>query len=197
MPKPLSLCLDFFGTRGSKFMCCVALPGGQPGLGLDSTGSLLWQDRGNTACQLWVSSDKCLIAYRPEGATGFTLHRAGRVLEVPSGKPLVVLDKDELEIGTQRLRIHVHGTASEITGPSEYIPGSGVLGGIVSATAAAALALTGGVGLPGCGPGGQQGPTKPIEIRDKPPKPPDLYDPGEKRENLPPPVEIRDDPPKP
>jgi hypothetical protein len=152
-------------------MCCVALPGGQPGLGLDPTGSLLWQDWGNTACQLWVSSDECLIAYRPEGAPGFTLHRAGRFLEVPTGKPVVVLDKDELEIGAQRLRVHVHGPAGEIAGPSEYVPGSGVLSGIVSATAAAALALTAGVGLPGCGPGCNPGSTKPIEIRFQPPKP--------------------------
>jgi hypothetical protein len=74
------------------------------------------------------------------------VRREGRSVEVPAGKPVVLLDQDHIETAGRRLRVHVHGTAPAVVAPS-YLPvpeGRGV-----GRAAAAAVAL--GAALAGAG----------------------------------------------
>ncbi len=181
MPKPMALCIENLDPQSGapKYVRCVALPGRQPGLRLAFGGAVLWQSDDAIACELWVSGDDRLILYRPEGATAVVLRRAGRGLDVPYDKPVVVIDQDEIDVGTRRLRVHVHGDAPAVAAPSEYVPEQGALGRLVRA-AAAAVAIASAVATGGC-----------IEVRDKPPKPaPPPKPPHEKK------IDVRDESPK-
>lgn len=119
MPTPLAICLEHLDARSpaERYLRCVALGGRQPGLRVDRAGTVLWRSDEQVACELWVSLDEKLILYRPAGAAPVTMWRAGRALEVPEGKPVVMLDQDEFLAGERRLRIHVHGAA-----PGTYAP---------------------------------------------------------------------------
>jgi len=120
MSRPLAICIEDLDAQSgiAKYTRCVALPGRQPGLRLDETGRVLWQSDDRVSCELWVSADERLILYRLEGATHVTLHRAGRSLDVPFGKPVVVIDQDQIDVGPRRLRVHVHGEAPSVVAPS-------------------------------------------------------------------------------
>ncbi len=165
MPKPMSLCIENLEPHPGvpKYVRCVALPGGQPGLSLGLNGAVLWESDETIACELWASGDDRLILYRPEGAVPVALRRAGRSLDVPCSKPVVVIDQDEIDVGARRLRVHVHGVAPVIAAPSIVAPERGVLRRLVRA-AAAALAIVSAVPVGGC--------TAAIEVRDHPPKMP-------------------------
>ena len=123
MPKPLAICLENLNARSrtSRYMRCVALVGRQPGLRLDKKGKLKWQRDDLPACELWVSADDCLILYRQEGMVEVTLQRAGRSLQVPFSKPVVMIDQDQIVIGRKRLRLHVHGIAAAVSPPSPLL----------------------------------------------------------------------------
>ncbi len=189
MPKPMALCIENLGSQSGapKYVRCVALPGRQPGLRLDLSGAVLWQSDDAIACELWVSADDRLILYRPEGAAAVTLRRVGRSLDVPCGKPVVVIDQDAIDLGTQRLRVHVHGDAPAIAAPSVFVPGQGVLSRLARAAVAAATMLS-AMTVGGC-----------IEVRDKPPKvevrqkPPDVQLPQPPQESK---VDVPDRSPK-
>jgi predicted component of type VI protein secretion system len=71
-------------------------------------------------------------------------------LDVPTDKPVVVLDQDEIEIGGVMLRLHVHGFTNEIHPPTPFIPPK------ASAAALAAAMLIGATA--GCDPPGAKGP---------------------------------------
>jgi len=120
MSKPFAICIENLNAppKASRYLRCVALPGRQPGLRLDKTGQVHWQREDVMACELWVSTDQRLILYRQEGMAPVTLHRAGRSLDVPCSKPVVLVDQDQIEIGLQRLRIHIHGEAAVVAAPS-------------------------------------------------------------------------------
>jgi hypothetical protein len=181
MPKPLAICIEDVGSQSkTRYMRCVALPGRQPGLCLDDAGKVLWRSDAGVSCELWVSADERLVLYRPEGVVPVTLHRAGRSLDVPCGKPVFVIDKDEIDVSSHRLRIHVHGQAPTVAAPSPLPSRPRSLGRLARAATAAAIAGT--VVASGCCPE--------IEIRDDPPKPPAPTAP-------PPTIEIRDSPPEP
>ena len=45
------------------------------------------------------------------------MQRAGRRLQVPFGKPVVLLDQDQVEAAGRSLRVHVHGAARAIHSP--------------------------------------------------------------------------------
>jgi hypothetical protein len=160
MPKPMAVCVEDLsgGADKPKFMQCVALGGRQPGLTLDETGKVAWQASSGVSCELWVSADNKLILYRPGGARAVVLHRAGRSLDVPCDKPVVVVDRDEVEVGPQRLRIHVHGAARVVAAPSAYDPDVRSRGAIGKAAAAALLG--GALVASGC---------QDVEVRDTPP----------------------------
>jgi hypothetical protein len=207
MPAPLAICIENMREETTpRFMRCVALPGRKPGLRMNNSGRILWQTDEAVACELWVSGDDKLILYRPEGAMPLALHRAGRSLDVPFEKPVVIIDKDEIDIGKERFRIHVHGNAPSVVAPSPYVPtrapsSSGL-------AKAAAAAIIGGLAATSCSD---------IEIREAPPvvmpevfEPPEETPPTEAPEETPateptgetpaapapePPIEVREDPP--
>jgi len=112
-------------------------------------------------CELWVSADDRLILYRPEGADAVAVSRAGRSLDVPYEKPVVLIDQDQIAVGGRQLRVHVHGEAPAVSAPSALAPQQGALSGLARAAAVAATIGVAAV-AGGCG--------KKIEVRDEPPK---------------------------
>jgi lactose/L-arabinose transport system substrate-binding protein len=175
MPKPLAICIEDLDaqSQSSRYLRCVALPGRQPGLRLDEAGKVVWQSDDGISCELWVSADERLILYRSQAGIPVTLHRAGRSLDVPCSKPVVVIDQDQIDVGARHLRVHVHGAAPAVTAPSFLAPtytrrtalamGAGVTVAAVVGAATAGCACT------------------PIEVRDNPPEPT---------------IEIRENPPE-
>ena len=139
MPKPLSICIEDLRASDpdDRYTRCVALPGGQPGLGLDPQGRILWQTGDPVACELWISGDDKLILRRREGAPPTEVRRAGRATSVPAGKPVVLLDQDEVHVGDHGFRIHVHGAAPDVHAPTPLKARIAAAAGI-----AAAVALT-------------------------------------------------------
>jgi len=132
-------------------------------------GTVLWQTDDDVACEFWVSADDRLILYRPADAAPVTVHRAGRHLDVPAEKPVVLRDQDQVDVGGKRLRLHVHGQASAVTAPVPVEPRTRSLGRAVR-RAAAAVAIGSAVLAAGCGDkkdDAQDDP--PIDVRDQPP----------------------------
>jgi hypothetical protein len=189
MPIPIAVCIEDFSTDLEKpgFVSCVAVSGREPGLRLDSGGTVLWKSDEGVACELWVSADERLILFRPEGAPPVTVRRAGRSLDVPFGKPVVVIDQDEVDVGGRNLRLHVHGQTGSIHEPEEIVPRKSRLGGIGRVAAAVALgtALTTGAL---------------IEVRCSPPEIEEPEEEGKgggstQDEEAKPPIDVRDQPP--
>lgn len=175
MPRPIALCLENLAT--GEFVSCIAIRGNAPGLGLAADGAVGWQ-QATPACELFVSADEKLIALRRDGAPEVVIERAGRRLSAPVGKPVVLLDQDQLTVGSCALRLHVHGEAEAAVPPQS-------LGVIARAAAAAAVGavLVGGACLPpSCGADAD----KPIDVREQPPAP--MPTPPE-------PIEVRPHPP--
>jgi len=196
MPKPLAICLENLDapSPAERYLRCVAVVGRQLGLRVDPAGAVVWRGEGSAACELWVSQDDRLILLRPEGAPPVIVRRAGRTLEAPEGKPVVLLDQDEFDVGPRRLKVHVHGVAPAVAAPSFLQrTESAKRGGMRTAAAAVALgfALSGSAG---------------IEVRCSPPAPPEPPnpDPGREDAGAPPPedasatqdIEVRIQPPE-
>jgi hypothetical protein len=174
MPAPLAICLeDLDATPGApRYLRCCAVVGRQPGLRVDSAGAVLWQGDADVAAELWVSGDDQLILYRPEGAPASTVRRAGREVTAPVGKPVVLRDQDEIDVGGRHLRVHVHGPAPAVAEPTPLpeeaaaaplteptaADGAADAGPSAFARAAAALALGAALGAGGC-----------VEVRNNPP----------------------------
>ena len=120
MPKPLAICIEDLDAQSKtgKYVRCVALPGRQPGLRLDGAGRVVWRSDDGASCELWVSADGRLALYRQEGMGRVTLHRAGRCLDVPNAKPVIIIDQDRIDVGSRHLRVHVHGEAPSVAAPS-------------------------------------------------------------------------------
>lgn len=120
MPKPLAICIEDLDAKSGreKYVRCVALVGRRPGLRLDGAGQVVWRNDDGTFCELWVSADGRLALYRQEGMGRVTLHRAGRRLDVPDAKPVIVIDQDRIDVGSRRLRVHLHGEAPAVVAPS-------------------------------------------------------------------------------
>jgi hypothetical protein len=194
MPQPLAICLeDLDAAIDERFLRCVAVPGRRPGLRVDAAGAVLWRSDERVACELWVSADDKLILFRPAGAAAVRVTRAGRSLEAPEEKPVVLRAADEVAVGGRRLRVHVHGPSSSVVAPSPLPaaerPGSfRRAAAVVAVGAALGAAATLGAG---CG-GGSTGTQTPepessdasvvpepdaaqedIEIRYQPPAPPE------------------------
>jgi hypothetical protein len=161
MPKPIALCIEDMNPDPGqpRYVACVAVAGGLPGLGLDRQGGILWRSSAAPACELWVSGDERLILLRPAGAAAVRVHRGGRSLAAPFAKPVVLLDQDQLELAGRHFKLHVHGRAPAIASPTpiaESEPQEKPKHAL--RTAAAALAL-GSLLVGGC-----------IEVRASPPK---------------------------
>lgn len=183
MPTPKAICIEDLNARkgGPRYLRCVALPGRDQGLTLGTKGEVLWKSGTAAACELCVSLDECLILLRPEGAPPVTVTRAGRSIEAPCGKPVVLLGGDEIGVGRRRLRIHVHGPAAAEAAPAPFVPESEPAGAGRFARVAAAAAVLGSAAMAGA-----------VEVRSAPPK---IAAPAPPPE--PPPVEVRVAPPVP
>ncbi|MBW2529564.1 MAG: hypothetical protein JRI23_35630 [Deltaproteobacteria bacterium] len=135
MPDPISLCIENTENddEETRFIRCVALEGGRAGLAVDPRGRPMWIETDGCACELWVSSDEQLILLRPAGAPPSRVHRAGRSLDVPADKPVVMLDQDEIEVSGVMLRLHVHGFTTEIHAPEPFIPPRAAVAAVAAA----------------------------------------------------------------
>ena len=164
MPKPIAICIEDLApaTESARYLRCVALGGTELGLSVDGQGAVLWQHEAG-AFSLVVSLDERLVLLRPVGAAPSTVSRGGRSLEVPCGKPVVLIDQDRVDVGGRRLRIHLHGEAPQVHAPAplpaEDPESAGTLSNLARA-AATALALGAAVGAAGC---------KGLEVRERPP----------------------------
>jgi hypothetical protein len=194
MPQPLAICLeDPDAAVDRRFLRCVAVPGRRPGLRVDAAGAVLWRSDERAACELWVSADDKLILFRPAGASAVRVTRAGRSLDAPEEKPVVLRAGDEVAVGGRRLRLHVHGPSPSVVAPSP-LPAAERPGSLRRAAAVVAVGAALGAAATlgaGCGGGttGTQNPepdpgdasvapepdaaTEDIEIRYTPPAPPD------------------------
>ncbi|MBW2458530.1 MAG: hypothetical protein JRI68_28790 [Deltaproteobacteria bacterium] len=150
LPAPIALCLEDLDatTESRRYLQCVALAGGKPGLVLDDRGVAQWCPAIAGAVELWVSADDCLILFRAAGAIPVTVHRAGRSLDAPVERPVVLLDQDRIDLGGRRLRIHVHGVALAVAPPA-WLDVSEPSSPTVHRAAAAAVAV--GVAVAGAG----------------------------------------------
>jgi len=169
MSTPLEICLEETNPplADERYIRCVALPGGQPGLALDREGAVRWMPDRPADFGLWVSADDQLILLRAQSAGPITVSRAGRSLAAPAEMPVVLLDQDLLQIDGRQLRVHVHG-ATEDVHPPERI-GSSALARAARATAAA-LALSAAVGVAdGVAGSPASASPPPIEVRVRPP----------------------------
>jgi hypothetical protein len=165
MPEPIALCLEDLDNprHAGRYMTCVAVRGGEPGLGIDLDGKIAWRVRDAYACELWVSGDDQLILLRPAGAPVVHVSRAGRGLEAPFEKPVVLLDQDCVETAGRRFRVHVHGTTPDVVAPAPFTQSHTV--GKLAATIAM------GVAAISCHKGGENS-SKPVEVREQPPAAP-------------------------
>jgi hypothetical protein len=166
MIRPLAICIEDLDakTEAAKYLRCVALPGRQPGLRLDEAGRVLWQADDVLSCELWISADDRLILHRQEGMEPVILRRGARSLDVPFVKPVVVLDKDQIEVGSRHLRVHIHGEATSVAAPAPLPPRSRMDHRVAQTVAAAAL--LGAVATTGGCIGGDGAPTPTIEVRE-------------------------------
>jgi hypothetical protein len=169
MPNLLEICLEETNPplADERYIRCVALPGGEPGLALDREGTVRWMPDEPTDFGLWVSADDQLILLRAEGAGPITVSRAGRSLAAPVAMPVVLLDQDLLQIDGRQLRVHVHGATDEVRPPERL--SSSALARVARATATA-LALSAAVGVAD-GAAGRPALASPppIEVRVRPP----------------------------
>lgn len=168
MPTPLAICIEDLDAADDdgRFTSCTVLDGSQPGLTLGADGELRWQSGREPAVEFFVSLDERLILMRPHGAGPVSVHRGGRSLDVPEGKPVVLIHQDSFQLGARRFLIHVHGEAPAIVPPTPVVlePEEEEKGGSMGRAAKAAagiLALGAAVGISAC---------KTVEVREKPPK---------------------------
>jgi hypothetical protein len=152
MARILSLCLEDLGdgAAAARFVQCTALPHRGPGLSLDGEGKPGWQLAAGVAAQLCASGDGKLILLRCPEAPACVVQRAGRSLDAPAGKPVVLLDRDRVVVGGHPLRIHLHGPTDSACAPT---PVSARRPGKLLRAAAAAFAVGATVGGGSAGAG--------------------------------------------
>jgi hypothetical protein len=169
MPTPVEICLEELDLPDAeRFIRCVALPGGQPGLALDRAATVRWMPEAPAAYGLWVSADERLMLLRAADTAPISVSRGGRTREVPVAMPVVLLDQDLLAIAGRRLRVHLHGIAAEVH-PPERLRGNALARAARAAVTTLALGASLGAGSVEAA---AQGPTTPIEVRAQPPAPP-------------------------
>lgn len=168
MSEPLAIYLEDLDASDSndRFLRCVVVGQRGQGLGCDLQGTPVWQHDAALACELIVSTDVRLLLIRHAEQTEVVVRRAGRSIRAPVGKRVILVDQDQVEVGTKRMRIHVHGEATQVHRPTPFRPRH--LGAV--ATVAAALALS--AGAAGCKKvAGWTDDGRPIDVRETPPEP--------------------------
>jgi len=121
--EPIELCLESLDPAADEqpYVRCVALAGGDPGLGVDADGKIVWCQNELAAALLWVSADSQLILVRRSPSQNVRLIRAERFLDLPLDKPVVVLHEDVITIEGNSFRVHVHGTTRTIAPPERLL----------------------------------------------------------------------------
>jgi len=61
--------------------------------------------------------DDCLALYRTADGVPVQVHRAGRILEVPCTKPVILRSGDELFVAGRRFRVFTHGWIEKTYAP--------------------------------------------------------------------------------
>ncbi len=118
MTRPIALCIEHLGGgEQERYVRCTARPGREAGLALGRDGTILWCQPGELACEIWVTQDERLVAFRPAGAPPIRLERARRALELPFERPVFLRNQDELVLGEQRFVVHVHGVTDDVHPP--------------------------------------------------------------------------------
>lgn len=142
IPEPIELCLEELEERSGDepYLRCVAVAGGHPGLCFSPQGEVWWQLNQDALAELWVSMDGQLIFYRTGGLGVVSLTRASRHLELPVGKPVVVLHGDEVRVEGRSYRVHVHGRATQVAPPERLTLRRAHQAVVGAALAASALA---------------------------------------------------------
>lgn len=167
MSQSLSICIEHLDAvdPNERYLRCVAMPGRGPGLRLGAGGEVLWRSDEGASCELWTSADGRLALYRLEHGSRVVVSRAGRSIEAPAGKPVMLLHGDELEVGGRRLRVHVHGRAPQAEPPEPVV----VERNRRAFRAAATAVIVGATLVSGMAAAQSSGP---IEVRERPPAPP-------------------------
>jgi hypothetical protein len=174
---PKEICLEDLGLAldDDRYIRCVALPGGEPGLALDREGEVRWMPDSPCAYGLWVSADDRLVLLREEGSGPITVQRSGRSQEAPVGKPVILVNGDQLTLQGRCYKVHVHGQTELVYPPA---PTNRSALARAARAAAAALALGAVVGAGGSTTAsadsaivGDVAPA-PIEVRARSPAPP-------------------------
>jgi hypothetical protein len=166
-PRPIELCLERVrSSSADRYVRCTAQVGRAMGLALGVDGRILWREQSGVGCEIWVSADQRLMAWCPPGTPPTTLYRAGRVLQLPRERPVVLRHHDELELAATRFRVHVHGVTNLVHAPA-------IVRTLARAAAAATLALAVG-GSAGCG--GLAAPHPDATAADATAAPPDARD---------------------
>lgn len=192
--NPIALCLEALDRSEEPLTRCVALAGRQPGLRISASGAVQWLCEENAgSIELWVTADARLALFRNSEAPAVELHRAKRRLDVPSAKPVIIIDGDELRSATWAFRVHIHGETLGVIAPEPVaaprrprrllrttaaalaVAALGSQASAVEPPATGASATDAGADatgqLPDAGEA-EEGAAVPIEIREQPPAPP-------------------------
>ncbi len=179
-PEPIELCLEELDdvSDAEPYVRCVAVAGGCPGLCFSPTGELLWRLNENALAEIWVSLDGRLMFFRKSPQGQVSLTRVERHLELPLGKPVIVLSGDEISVAGKRFRIHVHGATAEVRPPERLKLRRARNLAVAAAMALGALTADckqsskgGTTGRSARDAAAEVRTTPPIEIRKFPPKP--------------------------
>ena len=119
MTRALAICIEDLDVEAgaARFLTCTVLPEGEDGLGIDARGAVVWR-LADTRVRLGVAADGRLTLLRSAEAPPVAIERDGRSLEVPLERRTPLLQGDVLRLGERRLRLHVHGEASDVRAPS-------------------------------------------------------------------------------
>ena len=117
--EPIELCLEELddASDAEPYLRCVAVAGGSPGLCFSPAGDVLWRLNESALAEIWVPRDGRLMLFRKSPQGQVSLTRVERHLELPLGKPVIVLGGDEISVAGRRFRVHVHGTTAEVKPP--------------------------------------------------------------------------------
>jgi hypothetical protein len=120
----IGVCLEDLKARprAPRYLACVALEHGQPGLGLDESGALVWRDAERTALELFALRDGRLALAVLTESENVQIERAGKTFTIPQAMKgiageVAVLDGDLLTFGVSRFRVHVHGPVPQAFAP--------------------------------------------------------------------------------
>jgi hypothetical protein len=162
LPDPIEICLEELddASDAEPYVRCVAVAGGCPGLCFSPTGEVLWRLNETALAEIWVSLDGRLMFFRKSPQGQVSLTRVERHLELPLGKPVIVLGGDEISVAGKHFRVHVHGMTTRVKPPER-----------LKLRRARNLALAAAIAIGTLAPGCKQGCAPFIEIRTHPPAP--------------------------